>query len=103
MSLKREVACERYKSVELPRKSNSWSDSASKPCAKEPIGWPTDFTPWLSTWRVEQLPKLLMSLKFIALTYACGWSAGNKMGWRESWRDTALAVRRLSLNANASS
>ena len=67
------------------------------------IGWLTGFTPWLSIWRAEPLPKLLMSLKFIALMFACGWSAGKLMGWREFWKDTAPAVRPLSLSANASS
>ena len=62
--------------MEPSRKSNSWFDSASKPCAKGPIGWPTDFTQWLSTWRAGQLPKSLRSLKFIDPTFACGWSAG---------------------------
>ncbi len=85
------------------KRSNIWFNSASKPCAKVPIGWPTDFTPSLSTWRAEQLPKLLMSLKFIALTFACGWSVGKLMGWRGSWKDTAPAARRLFLNTNASS
>ena len=62
------------------KKYNSWFNSASKPCATVPIGWPTDFTPWLLMGR-QTAPEIADVLKV---------HRSNVCLWLERWQEDGL-------------